>query len=227
MKVQHIAAAALALSLGAAQAAPFATTYQGQIAASTIPGIHNGQRYTLTLMMDHGNPVADSADWEPHMLTCAIWRMNDAGNVVVAQDLLAAPPTTVQGGATAVGGNGALTQMFDAIESTNTLAAAVRALGLPPGWVVDDWYANGNTSDVFSATDPQANTQAFADAAGSVRMTPAYWSNPVPFAGNCLDAANLPGAGVASVPALGHAALALLGALVGGLGLRSQRRKDS
>lgn len=36
-----------------------------------------------------------------------------------------------------------------------------------------------------------------------------------------------PGAHIAAVPTLGHAALALLGALVGGLGLRGQRRKQS
>ena len=35
----------------------------------------------------------------------------------------------------------------------------------------------------------------------------------------------LPGPGAASVPTLGHAALVLLGTLVGGLGLRAKRRK--
>ena len=37
----------------------------------------------------------------------------------------------------------------------------------------------------------------------------------------------LPGPGVAPVPTLGHAALGLLGALVGGMGLRAKRRKKS
>lgn len=38
---------------------------------------------------------------------------------------------------------------------------------------------------------------------------------------------NPPGGNIAAVPTLGHAALALLGALVGGLGLRGQHRKQS
>lgn len=229
MKTKHIAAAILALAASAAQADPFAVTYQGTISNSTIPGIHNGQRYTLTLVMDHGNPVFDSADWEPQMLTCAIWRMNDAGNVVAAHDLAASPPTAVQGTASAVGGNGALTQMFTDIRTTSAIpAAALRTRGLPTGWVMDDWYANGSVSDVFNMADPQPATQSFEDAAGGVEMIPAAWSNPVPFPGNCLDAANPPSPGsVASVPTLGHAALALLGALVGGVGLRTRRRDNS
>jgi len=36
----------------------------------------------------------------------------------------------------------------------------------------------------------------------------------------------LPGPGVASVPTLGHAALGLLGAMVGGWGLRARRRQE-
>ena len=229
MKTQHIAAAILALAASAAQAAPFAITYQGTISNSTIPGIHNGQRYTLTLVMDHGNPVFDSASWEPQMLTCAIWRMNDAGNVVAAHDLAASPPTAAQGTASAVGGNGALTQMFTDIRTTSAIpAAALRTRGLPPGWVMDDWYANSSESEVFNMADPQPDTQSFEDAAGGVQMTPAAWSNPVPFTANCLDAANppSPGSGATPVPTLGHAALALLGALVGGVGLRTRRRDN-
>ncbi|WP_406622723.1 IPTL-CTERM sorting domain-containing protein [Acidovorax sp. SDU_ACID1] len=227
MKTKHIAAAVLALAMGAAQAAPFAITYQGTIADSDIPGVHNGQRYTLTLVMDNGGSDADNETWEPRDLTCAIWRVNDAANVVVAHDLRAAPPAG-SGGAVETNGSADLMEVFTHLESGYGMpGAALRTRGLPPGAPLSSWYAN-DSNRVFYVDGGQGNEFAFGDSTGGVPMNTQAWSEPAPFTGNCLDAAGPAGAGggVAPVPTLGHAALALLGALVGGAGLRGGRHRN-
>jgi len=228
MKTQHIAAAILALAASAAQADPFAITYTSTATGSGIPGI-NDQQFTLTLVMDVDGDTAINESWGGGALTCAIWRMNDAANVVIAHDLTISAPDPATGQVRTDGG-GVLTEVFAQVGSVGAVPpAAVRATGLAPGYALANWFAGPAQARVLYATDANNNYHPFSDLAGSVQMTPARWSNPVPFAGNCLDAAGPASAGgnIAAVPTLGHAALALLGALVGGLGLRGQRRKQS
>ena len=228
MKTKHtVTAAVLALAVASAQAAPFAITYQGTIADSDIPGIHDGQRYTLTLVMDNGGSDADNETWEPRDLTCAIWRVNDAANVVVAHDLRAAPPAG-SGGAVETNSSADLMEMFTHVESGYGVSdAALRTRGLPPGTSLSSWYAN-EANRVLYVYDGQGDEFGFGDSTGGVSMSPQAWSQPAPFTGNCLDAAGpaSAGSGIASVPTLGHAALALLSAFVGGLGLRMRRRNS-
>ena len=225
MKTKHtITAAVLALAAACAQAAPYAITYESAITGSNIPTVIDPQRFTLTLVMDNDGSSTANAEWVGGDLTCAIWRMNDAANVVVAHDLTLAPPYSAVGRVTTDGG-GTLTEVFSSVVSGSSVApAAVRAIGLPPGDPLDNWAANSSNARVLFL----ASTRRFADASGHIQMTPAQWSSPVPFTGNCLDAAGpaSAGGGIASVPTLGHAALALLSAFVGGLGLRMRRRNS-
>ena len=232
MKTKHITAAILALAASAAQADPFAITYTGTIANSTIPEVHNGERYTVTLVLNDDGDSANSAEWQssPEEVPCVIWRMNNAGNVVFAQawEGLAAPNPIDVMGRTATNAAGQLTEVFNGVRHENVPAVpgshkAQAGLAAP----VNTWFANG-ANGVFSTT-----SASFDDPAGGVQMTPARWTNPVPFTGNCLDTTAVPippitppspGSGATPVPTLGHAALALLGALVGGVGLRARRR---
>jgi len=233
MKTKHVAAAVLALSLGTAQADPFAITYTGTIGWSEFPTIHSGQRYTVTLVLDNdGNSTSNQAWYGPTDLSCVIWRMNDAGNVVFAQSggfLSAAADVAGRVRTNAVG---QLDEMYDLVRHTgvDTLDAALKAQAGVAG-VVDAWHIGGGHPEQLVA-----EALYFTDASGSgVPADHTRWTNPVPYASNCLDTTAVPiappppgaGGNVAAVPTLGHAALALLGALVGGLGLRSQRRKDS
>jgi len=227
MKTKHtITAAVLALAAASAQAAPYAITHQGVIVSgpSLIPGLGTGQPYSLTLVMDNGSTDADEETWEPQHLTCAIWRMGNAPQIVAAHDMALSPPMTANG-TVETNGSGDLTGVFSEVRSGAITAAAIRTRGLPPGETLQDWIANtGNSPVLYTAP----NTLRLRVVEGGVQMDAAHWSSPVPFTGNCLDAAGpaSAGGGIASVPTLGHAALALLSAFVGGLGLRMRRRNS-
>ncbi len=228
MKTQHIAAAILALAASAAQAAPFATTHQGTISIGVdpIPGLASGQPWSLTLVMDNGSTDADNGTWEPQHLTCAIWRMGNAPQIIVAQDMALAPADAgLSSGALETNSTGDTVAMFTTIVSGGIPAAATRTRGLPPGEALGSWHAATNNSPMLYTVPNNLRLRG----PGGVQMNPADWSQLQPFTGNCLDAAGPASAGgnVAAVPTLGHAALALLGALVGGLGLRAKRRDDS
>ena len=233
MKTKHITAAILALAASAAQADPFAITYTGTIANSTIPEIHNGERYTVTLVLENDDDSTSNQEWHDASngdVACVIWRMNNAGNVVFAQAWVgvAAPNPIEVNGRTTTNAAGQLTEVFSEVRHQNVPVVpgshkAQAGLAAP----VNTWFANG-ANGVFSTT-----SASFDDPAGGVQMTPARWTNPVPFTGNCLDTTAVPippitppspGSGATPVPTLGHAALALLGALVGGVGLRARRR---
>jgi len=228
MKTQHIAAAILALAASAAQAAPFATTHQGTISIGVgpIPGLATGQPWSLTLVMDNGSTDADNGTWEPQHLTCAIWRMGNAPQIIVAHDMALAPADpNYSSGALETNSSGDMVAIFTAIVSGGIPAAAARTRGLPPGEALGSWHAVTNQSPMLYTVPNNLRLRA----PGGVQMNAADWSQLQPFTGNCLDAAGPASAGgnIAAVPTLGHAALALLGALVGGLDLRGQRRKQS
>src|SRR3989344_57366 len=86
-----VAVGVLAAAGGGVWAAPFAISYDGVIAGSSIPGVHNGQRYQITLVMDNGGAQPSGQLWQPQHLTCTLWRMNDAATVAFAHNLSVVP----------------------------------------------------------------------------------------------------------------------------------------
>ena len=229
MKTEHIiTAAVLALAAACAQAAPYAITHQGIIngGGSLIPGLASNQPYTLTLVVDNGGTGIDNETWGPQHLICAIWRMGNAPQIIVAHDMALSPAVTANG-TVETNSSGDLFEVFSEVWSGTVPAAAVRTRGLPPGETLQEWIAESGNSPVLYTT-PNIYRLRVSNGGAGVRMDAAQWSSPVPFTGNCLDAAGpaSAGSGIASVPTLGHAALALLSAFVGGLGLRMQRRNS-
>lgn len=94
---------------GSALAAPFFISYSGVIANSTLPEIHSGQAWG----------VAD--------IKCAIWRMNNAGDVVYAQDLTVAQ-MVVSNDISSTNAPGALTGTFSSLVSQATALPPMRSL---------------------------------------------------------------------------------------------------
>lgn len=216
-----LAAAALAGASAVASAAPYAITYNGTISGSTIPEILNGQPYAVTLVFDNGGSTANSQTWTGANLTCTIWRMNTAGNVTFAQNLVTTPPSGVVAGSVTTSAAGALTTVFSSVTAVNVAAGAYTSTGVALTAPVY-WFAN-SLNGVFydSLGGPQA--RAFSDPLGGVQMNIASWSAPQPFSGGC-NAAPAPAA-VAPVPTLGEWSLALLGLAAAGFGARRLRRR--
>ncbi|WP_028604103.1 IPTL-CTERM sorting domain-containing protein [Ottowia thiooxydans] len=220
-----VAAALTCAASGAALAAPYAITYTGTIGVSGFPEIINGQRYTVTFVFDNQGNSANSQTWTTANLTCAIWRMNNAGNVVFAQNLVTAPASDTSGVVT-TDASGALTLLFSEVASEFVSPSQYTVSGIPLTSYVN-WFAN-DANSVFYDEDTGTN---FVDAnSGGIRMLPAFWSAPTPFTGNCL-AAPLPPAPVAppvvtAVPALGEWSLMLLALGAAGLGARRLRKRD-
>lgn len=187
-------------SVGSAHAAPYAITYQGTIADSAIASIHDGQRYTVTFVMDNGGSTAVNQSWEIRHLTCAIWRMNDAADVRVAW-----PGLRAQGqGQARTDAGGALVSMFNSVVEQSS--AAFTSVGMPAGTSQLDWFLNYSMQFVRNDDDGFAETRGD----GSV-LRAANWSAPTPFGGSCsVDAAPHPGNTVNSVPTVGLPALVLL-----------------
>ena len=177
MKTKHtITAAVLALAAACAQAAPYAITYESAITGSSIPTVIDPQRFTLTLVMDNDGSSTANAEWVGADLTCAIWRMNDAANVVVAHDLTLAPPYSAVGRVTTDGG-GTLTEVFSSVVSGSSVApAAVRAIGLPPGDPLDNWAANSSNARVLFL----ASTRRFCRRIGPHTDDPRAMEQPRP-----------------------------------------------
>lgn len=217
-----LACCALAAVSLSASAAPVATTYTGTIGVSTLPGAISGQRYTLTLVVDNGSATAASQSWSTGQLTCALWRINDAGSVVFAHDVSAVGRASGYG-TLATDAAGHLLSMFDGLRTTGDGLAPGRytALGLPVGATVE-WLLLSNASLRL------ASGEQFTDARpsdGSI-VDPAHWSTPVPFSGPCAVAAPAAGATATPVPVLGWPALALLGLGFIGLGARRLTRRS-
>lgn len=208
-------AAALAFASAAATAAPFAITYTGTIGNSDFPEIIAGQTYSVTLVFDNGGNTTLSQTWREPFLTCTIWRMNNARNVVFAQDLVAHPATDVMG-SVSTDATGALVDIFSEVSQgagapVGTFTASGIALPDPVLWVAN------NANPIFGDT-PGRRVQ---DAAGNgVQMDVSHWSAPQPFTGPCIVAAPPP---VAMVPALDGWTLLLLGLLATGLGVHRLR----
>lgn len=214
-------AMALAYAAATAAAAPYAVTYTGTIANSSFAQIVNGEHYRITFVFDNGGNTAVNQTWGAADLRCAIWRMNDAGNAVFAQDLspLASPPTAATGSIT-TNGSGVLTGMFTGVSSSPAGPDFSSSGFTHP--VPLHWFANGSNSVLRDG----ASAHAFDDAAGGVQMHPTNWLLHTP-SGPCA-AAVAPGVPPTPVPTLGPVGLALLAGLVGlmdGARRRAQRRR--
>lgn len=218
-----------ALAAPPARAAPHALTYTGMIESSDFPEILPGQRYSVTFIVDNGGTVARGQSWSAGDLRCTIWRMNNAGNAVLRQDLVATPPTAT--GTATTDAAGVLTQMFTEVYMpANSLpAGSYSTSGLA---LVDpvQWFVRGPIPGVLydsGSQDPVLSNRIFVDASGAgISMAPTFWSAPRAVAGLCDDTPLAGPGGAASVPGPGMPALALLGLgalALAGLRLRKPR----
>ncbi|GAD23276.1 IPTL-CTERM sorting domain-containing protein [Acidovorax sp. MR-S7] len=218
-----LAAAALAVAAASAGAAPFFSTYENEIASSGFPEILAPQAYSVTLVFDNGSNSAVSQTWTGAQLTCVIWRMNDAQNVVFAQNLAAAPPSG-SGGPLRTNASGQVDNFFTALLGTggtaSHLASHFSGFNSPVPTLVG-WYITGANPVFTSSDDLFVN-----DFGGGVSTFPGHWSNPAPFTGACPASAATP-AQPTAVPTLSTAGLGLMAALVGALGWRTRRRNGT
>ena len=223
--ILRLAAAALAACATAASAAPYATTYTGVIGNPESEGAQGfssvvvGQPYSVTLVFDNGGSTLANQTWESSNLRCVLWRFNTAQNVVFAQDLQASPPTSAAG-AVSTDASGALDGMFSGLAVQNVPSAAYSASGFSPALDGVYWYINGGNSVFYS----DGNDRSVHGNPAGVSTAFADWSAPVPFTGDCAAPPPATPAQPTAVPTLGHAALALMAALLGALGWRTRRR---
>lgn len=208
-----LALTASLLAAGTSVAAPYATTYTGTMSASTTaPYAIIGQTYEVTFVFDNGGATASSQTWDDNHLQCAIWKFNNARNVVFRQNL-SSPGAT---GSITTNAAGVLQSNFSDVSygsGTYTIIGTSLSGVIP-------WYAN-EANSVFGMT-----TRVY-DAAGGVQMDPASWSNPAPFSGDCdgvyLGAPPAP----AAVPTMSEWAMILLGTMLAGFAsLTIMRRRQ-
>ncbi|WP_312807738.1 Ig domain-containing protein [Comamonas sp.] len=176
---QFIVAGLMAASLSVpVSAAPFATTYTGQITRSDFPEIIADQSYTITFVFDNGASSSASQTWSINNLTCTIWRFNDARNVVFTQNLLDSPPSTADGSVN-TDATGALTSMFGRVLGSEVDGGKFTTIGLSLSGV--KWFANSLNRVLYNFDQ----SQGVGDLTGGVQMAPNYWSSPEPFGGAC------------------------------------------
>lgn len=218
----------LLAGLTSAQAAPYATTYTGTISESGFAEINDGEPYSLTLVFDNGGSSALNQTWTSAHLTCAIWRMNRAGNVAIAHNLVTAPPS-IADGSIGTDGTGALATVFSRLTARaySSIPGSATATGISLGSFVR-WYANDANYVLYIRWDTDADA-SFGDASGGIPMAAAAWSPPQPFQGSCSTAAAPPPVTPTAtpVPLLSAPGLAMLGLAAGGLGMRRLRRKET
>ncbi|QMV72985.1 putative Ig domain-containing protein [Comamonas piscis] len=161
-------------------AAPFATTYSGQIDASNIPEIIANQSYTVTFVFDNGASSSASQSWTSANLKCTIWRFNDARNAVFMQNLVDTPPT-IASGSVITDATGALTSMFGEVVANNVEGGKFTTSGLNLSGL--NWFANSANGVLYNLD----YNQFVNDRADGVQMNPSYWTAPQPFEGTCDD----------------------------------------
>ena len=218
--MKHLTAAALLACAASVQAMPYAVTYNGTLGTSTFPEITGGQSYSITLVLDNGGATTASQTWSAQHLTCVIWRMNDAGNVALAQQ---GPIADVIGTIT-TSGSGALTGFFTHVQSDPATSFTTSGFTAPLTYV--GWIIDGTDTPVFGS---QLYYFGEASGGGAVSTNPSHWViDPQPFTGPCVPLTAVSPTPVPTpVPTLGHAALALLSASVAGLGFWRRRRRVS
>ena len=217
-----LAAAALASAMGAATAAPFATSYTGVVAASGFTTVSPGDNYTVTLVFDNGGATAADQVWNLSHLTCAIWSFS-LGNVQFVHNLTAAPPTGT-GAAIATDAGGALVGFPTSLTATNIPPAYTSATAFTPALAADlGWDINTYNPFFHDAVN------AITGNGGGVSVTPGDWSAPAPFNAPC-PAPGLPpapGANATPVPVLGLGGLTMLAGLLGAVGWRTRRKQGA
>jgi len=216
-----LALIAVAAALAApAHAAPYATMHSGMVDSTSVPGVNDGEAYTVTIIFDNGGTSAASQTWEAAHLVCAIWRFSN-GSAQFTQSLAGASLSYM--GHARSNPAGALGVMFDSIEeddaSTYTATGFTTPLTQPVEWRITD------SNPIFADTNGTGGT---VTAVGGVPTNAQYWSAPVRVTAACDDEpyTGAPGAPTATpVPTLGHAGLALLSGVLGAAGWLNRRRK--
>ena len=222
--MRHLIATALlaaAAAAATAHAAPFATWHNGTVANSTIPGVADGEYYTITLLFDNGGNTVLNQSWSVGQLTCVIWQFGNG--IVYAQDLTG--HTLTGSGTTTTDGTGYLTAIFSGLRDGPIAPSGYSATPHIEGAV--DWRADGQ-NPAFRHRAGQSGEAGFnaanADVTLANRWGPPQLASAAGYS-TCAVPAPPPPAAPTAVPALGHAALALLGAGVGALGLWRRRRR--
>ncbi len=216
MKTRHIAAALLACTATAAQAAPFATRYQGVVQSTDFAGIAPGTGFSVTLIADNGGASATGQTWPWQTFLCAIVRV-DGGAITFASGGTAV-------GSMATDGSGALTGIF-----TSASASLMSAAGSSGSIVLNPavaWNLNG-TNPVLVDADGTAAARALNGDHGGVSMDFNEWSAPQRVMGECDDTPYAaPAAPNATpVPVLGPVGLGLMAGLVGAAVFVRHRKK--
>ena len=216
------AVAAPLLTIGSpASAAPYATWHNGTVANSTIPGVADGEYYTITLLFDNGGNTVLNQSWSVGQLTCVIWRFGNG--IVYAQDLTG--HTLTGSGTATTDGTGYLTAIFSDLRDGPIAPGGYSATPHIGGAV--DWRADGQ-NPAFRHRAGQPGEAGFDAANADVTQANRWWPPQLASAAGystcAAPAPPPPPPAPTPVPALGQAALALLGAGVGVLGLWRRRR---
>ena len=132
--------------------------------------------------MNNGNASAASQVWSADDVECVIFRFNDARDVVYAEDISSTNPYL--SGSVVTNETGTLTAFFDQIVNDRDAGTplenySTRGFSGPP--LAVNWYLIGQ-NNIFYA---DGLTVSVGDASGGVQMTPASWSNPEEYRGDC------------------------------------------
>ena len=200
-------------------AAPFEITFTGTISQSNYAEIRNGERFELTLVVDNGSTSAQGQTWDISHLQCAYWRMNNAGDVRLAQPLT--PGSNVGAvGTITTDASGALVGMMSMVYSAPVFTYTTAGFSTTMLTNVM-WYAHGFNPVLM------IGTRHFSETGGNgIRMAPGDWSAPRASRRAC-DATVVPPApdgGPAAIPSLSGGGLGLLAALLAWAG-HSRLRK--
>lgn len=205
---------------GSALAEPYEITFTGTIGQSNYAEIHSGERFDLTLVIDNGGTTAQGQTWGSSDLKCAYWRMNDAGDVRLAQPLV--PGNNVGAvGTITTDASGALVGMMSMVYSAPVFTYTTA--GFTTTMLTNVvWYAHGFNPVLM------IGTRFFSEAGGNgIRMAPGDWSAPRASRRVC-DAAVVPPppGGPAAIPTLSGGTLGLLAGLLAWAGRNRLRRSQ-
>ena len=220
-KSAHLIACALASCVlsATAVAAPYAISHTGTISNSSIPGVNNGEPYTVTVVMDNGGGTTVNQTWAAANVTCVKWTMNTAANVTFNHDVTL--DTLFSAGQVQTDGAGVLTANFSELDDSDGVqAGSYSATGLAIVDPTAEWYLN-EANGIFT---PDGWTTRIDDPLGGVQMDIASWSHPQPFLGGCLTAP-APAPMPTAIPTLSEWGMILLSSLLALGAIFTLRRK--
>lgn len=223
--MKKLIAATLLAAVSTAQAAPFATTHNGTITGSTLPGATDGEPFRFTLIFDNGGTTASGQTWSRGDLTCVIVRIGQAG-AAFRQDLRVHTPEALNTFATLP--DGSIHRIFSGVRNTAVQAGEYSASGLaleaPVGW---GYWVTPGSNPPFTVLQDRGGQRGFAS---NTIAFYAAWSPPVAVTGACDDTPlppPPPPGNAQPVPGLGLPALALLAVGAAAAGARRLCRKNS